>query len=290
MEQAKAKTSTVASTLAGPAKPAVLDHETAPPLQAGEDVVCPMIHPSFVNGKGIILQFINNNCQDAASVIGGVRLNFAEIHKLPAYLTRHHARVKQHAISNLTRHLIENQCPVGALESLTPDDYSMSFMVASVSPVGLGLNPSKRSEGPMFYCLFSGLVEKKYLDFYSGSVDSAHIINVYIHLHEASRRRSVAIAKAREDRLKAVEDAAAPAPSPARPIGQRVTTTQVSTRRPYQVPPPNTDLQSVKDSVSTLVKEVRKMALPGNHYPEMPSRPPIQWPSADRLPDMPDDL
>ena len=281
--EAVVETPTVTSSMTGPAAT-----PGASTQQRCEEVACSLVNTSFIRNKGVILQFVNNNCTDSASVIGGLRLGFSDVEKLPAYLIKHQDKVKQHAIANLARHMLDCQCPTGALETLSPDDYSMSFTMASLSALGQSLNPSKRNEGPMFYCVYPGLLEATYLGYDGVRADYAHVVNVYIHLLDAGRRRSAIIRKAKQDQKTLEVDT--PVAAAVSPKKAKVTFTQVTNRKPFQVPSQSDDLASVKESMSTLVKEVRQLKLPGQ-YPELatPKRP-VQWPPVSTLPELPDDL
>ena len=44
------------------------------------------VDPSFFSKKGVVIQFISNNCPGTTSMIGGIRLNLEDIRKVPAYL------------------------------------------------------------------------------------------------------------------------------------------------------------------------------------------------------------
>ncbi len=160
------------------------------------EMECSFIDESFFTKKGIVLQFINNNCAGATSLIGGLRLALDDLRKIPAYLEKNTSRLKHYAIKCLDRHIKGNQCVTGAGERLTFDDYGISYSLASVSQRGTLLNPSKRQEGQLFFCLFPGLVEPFFMGTNpDGTEDMAHIINVFIHLMPSSQRRSVYLQK-----------------------------------------------------------------------------------------------
>jgi hypothetical protein len=122
----------------------------------------------------------------------------SDIRKVPAYLARNKAHIRQHAVFTLAEHLLETQCPAGVLEVLTHEDYSISFAVATISEEARRLNPMGRAEGPLFYCAFNNLVDP--IALYQGSCSMAvHVINVYIMLLDPLKRRSAVIKKAREE-------------------------------------------------------------------------------------------
>jgi hypothetical protein len=105
--------------------------------------------------------------------------------------------------------------------------------MASLSPQGIILNPSKRSKGPLFFCIFPGLTEPVFLkNDNEEEVKYAYVVNAYIHLLPMGQGQSVD---------KAAKKAAKPTPpNPKKPRMQ-----------PYQP-----DLQS---TMSSLVNEVRQL-------------------------------
>jgi hypothetical protein len=160
------------------------------------ELECAFAEESFFHNKGVILQFINNNCTGATSLIGGIRLHLDDIRKIPAYLDRNASRIKHYAILCLDRHIKANQCATGAGEVLCNEDYGISFSLASVSQRGMMLHPSKRQEGQLFYCLYPGLNEPFFLGTNpDGTDDMAHVVNVFIHLMPIGQRRTAVLLK-----------------------------------------------------------------------------------------------
>ena len=98
------------------------------------------------------------------------------------------------------QHLLDIQCPAAANERITHEDFSISFRVASLSDEGCRLNPMGRNEGPLHYCVHPGLLQPAKLGTLAdGSPDEAHVINVYVHLLDASKRRMAIIKKSKDD-------------------------------------------------------------------------------------------
>lgn len=155
------------------------------------ELECSFTERSMFEKKGVILQFINNNCTGATSLIGGIRLALEDIRKVPAYLDRHANRIKHYAVTCLDRHIKANQCPIGAGEFLAQEDYGISFSLASVSPQGAAAHPAKRAEGQLFFCLFPGLSQPMHLGVNPDGTDEyAHMVNVFVHLLPAGQRRN----------------------------------------------------------------------------------------------------
>ena len=178
-----------------------------------EDIKSDLVDDSFHRKKGMFVQFLNQACPGAPLVIGGIRINCSDIRRAPAYLSRNKRLIKQHATRCLMKHLQDMQSGIGANESLTVDDFGMTFTVASVSPIGALLNPVKRQEGPMFFCHFPALVEPAIVvhsEWNHGVMregEQMHVINAYISLLPAHQRRHVIITKAKEEKA-AIQNAA----------------------------------------------------------------------------------
>ena len=241
-----------------------------------DQLQCEFVDSSLITKRGgTLIQFINSNCQGATNLIGGIRIGLDDVQRIPAYLARYKSNVKLHALRCLRRHFSENQCAVGAMETLTADDYGLSFTMASLSPRGITLNPSKRSEGPLFYCVFPGLTEPVFLrDEGEDNVEYAHVVNAYIHLLPQGQRRSMVVQKAKEEASKKASEATPPSKKPR--------------MQPYR--------PGLQSAMSTLVEEVRQLRAPPptppphQQFPELPRGQPIQWPPADNIPDLPDDF
>ena len=184
------------------------DKDAASPIQQmqylslGSELACKFVDPSFLKNKGAIVQFFNNNCPGSTSSIGGLRLGQEDIRKIPAYLEKYSSKLRLHAVKCLDRHLKDTNCCVGAGEVLAPEDYGMSFSLATLSPRAMALNPGKRNEGPLFYCLLEGMHDPIFVNYYpDGSADTAHVVNCYIYLLPAAQRRQEVLKKMGEEKL-----------------------------------------------------------------------------------------
>lgn len=165
--------------------------------------------PSLVQNQGVVIQFINQGCPNTATIIGGMRLEITEIEKVPRYLSLYKGFIRKQAALHLHRHFVDARSPIGAGEAVCDNDFSLSYSVASLSPRGSLLHPSKRSEGPLFYCLFPGLVEQVFLCYKPDmSPDMAFLINCHIHLLPHPLRRHNVL-----KRIQAAAQGAAPAPA-----------------------------------------------------------------------------
>lgn len=268
------------------------------------------IHPSMYENKGVIVQFINHNCHDMTSIFGGVRLKLETVTLFPEYLAENEGKLKAHAVAQLHRHLLRCQCIAGANETLTIDDYSVSYSIATISNEASLMNPNKRREGPIFYCHFPNLLGTIDLDVDMGTgeiYDYAHVINLYIHLLDPSRRRNKVVEKLKaeaaqkaEAERKAVEEkkkterpAATVTPGPP----PRKTPRANSPRRPSRSGSPKrsnaqqTKLQRELDLAKQQAAELKKKL--DEHYRQMPIDmifPPAPTPSSSTPIWMKDDL
>ena len=161
------------------------------PLETSE-FACDYIDPTIYQKSGVLLQFCNTIASAHATIIGGIRLALNDIRKVPAYLHRYRQNIKQIAVRALTRHLQDSQCSVGLHETLSMEDYGMTFTVATLSQRARQHNPQGRGEAPLFYCLFPGFLEPTItMANEDGTYQTTHIINLYIHLLPAHHRRVV---------------------------------------------------------------------------------------------------
>lgn len=157
-----------------------------------KDVLCKYADMTVYHNKGVLLQFINMNATGATTLIGGTRIHVKDLRKLPSFLDRHTTIIRQHAVTQLHQHLLDTHCATGVTESLSFEDYSISYSVASLSEVGRRLIPMQRNEGPLLYCLCEHLVEPVPLFTNpDGTPNVAYVVNVYIHILSAAQRRQV---------------------------------------------------------------------------------------------------
>jgi hypothetical protein len=93
---------------------------------------------------------------------------------------------------------------------LTPEDYSVSFSWASVSPIGRSLTLHGKPDLCLGYALCEQLVAPVWVS--RDDPEPTHILNVFIQLQDATRRSTSVVKRARE------EDAARSNPSPAKKL------------------------------------------------------------------------
>ena len=172
------------------------------PALTAEELMSDLVNPSIYQRKGFIIQFVNNNANCSPTVIGGVRTSEKDVRRIPNFLTLNNTVIRSLAVSALNRHLRDTMCGTGATEFLNNEDYGISYSLASLSPRGSTLNPSRRNEAPIFYCHLPGFTDPCYIaQLAEGGMDSAHVVNCYVHLLPANQRRNAIIAKAKEAAL-----------------------------------------------------------------------------------------
>ena len=258
-----------------------------------DEMRCEYLDETFFAKKGVIVQFINGNCAGSTSLIGGMRLAITDIKKVPAYLSRTKLQLKIHAMKYLQAHLQSMQCCIGATEALCAEDYGMSFSVASVSQAGAALNPGKRNEGPLFFCLFSGLVEPAIVTLSDWDLnvdhDVAHVVNCYIHLLPASQRRRMVIKKSVEEKpvMRPNTDDRSQAIGGKIKKQRMVPAPHAQKYVPHQRPHQNE--KRLTQEISQLKQEVVQMKLAVVPNPPLPSTSGPRWPTIDLCPDMPDE-
>ena len=275
-----------------------------------EEMHSDMVDDSFHRKKGMFIQFINTGCPGTPPVFGGIRINCTDIRRAPAYLSRNRRLIKQHATRQLMKHFAEMQHCGGANESLSMDDFGMSFSVASVSSIGAIVNPGKRQEGPMFFCHYPALVETTPLlhaDWNNGQLgESVHILNAHVSLLPTHLRRHVVIQKAKEEKAAAALVVSQPAPPPQNPqpakkpkLSPQASTSNGATQRPThnpQAPRPFRDARDTRDNnelrdeISALYAMVNRLQAQVLPSPPLPATKPLVWPSRDQGPDLPDDM
>lgn len=258
------------------------------------DMKCDYVDDTFFTKSGVIMQFINGNCPGSPSTIGGMRLALTDVKKLPAYIARNRGSIKVHALRYLNRHLKEMQCSIGATECLKAEDYGMSFSIASVTNNGAMLNPARRNEGPLFYCMFSGLVSPVLVqnadwDDQTSRDEMAYVVNCYIHLLPASQRRNAVVARHNEE----VMTKANAVVTQAKQQEVRAAKKQrmaFAPSAPKHAPQEKTvDRDNLKRDMQALRQEVVQLRLTATPNPPLPTTKAIIWPPANGCPDMPDE-
>jgi len=262
------------------------------------ELVNEMVDSSHFKCQGVLMQFINNNAPDSATIIGGLRIAINDVRRLPGYICKYRQRIKTHAIDCLQRHLRETVCSIGADEELSPDDFGISFMMASVSPIGRALHPNRRNEGAMFYCMYPPLLDEVYLYLATDATPiTAQVVNAYIHLLEPSRRRTYVLKRHRKEQLRKKEAQAVAATTaaiqPAKPA-QKSSSEPPAKKKKKGSKRPKENQQGVDKSLVAVVAQlsgkIEHMSgvMPTTaNFPVMPEASKV-WPSASPIEPLPD--
>lgn len=251
-----------------------------------DELVCEFIHTSMVTKQGVMINFINHNCPDSATVIGGIRLRSDEIARIPAIIARHFQSIKVQAAHFLQQHLNRSQSALGVLETITVDDFSLSFMLASVSEIGRSLHPYNRNEGPLHFCLFPKLCKLTPIGItQEGEIVDCYVVNAYIHLLDAGRRKNSVLKKAEEDRKRKKDQPDAIKPATDSPAKKQ----KFLPKKPTPVGPSTSDIKDIRNTVHQLAKEVKQLNLPTPPYPALPATT-LNWPPVTDVPTLPEDL
>ena len=173
-----------------------------------KEIACDSLPMEMITKKGIILQYLNSNAAGATTMIGVTRIGLKDPRRMPAYVERNLSIIRQHAVAALQRHFRTTLCSTGVLESLTPEDYSISFSWASVSPIGRSLTLHGKPDLCLGYAMCEQLVAPVWVS--RDDPDPTYILNVFVQLQDATRQSTSVAKRARE------EDAARSNPSPAK--------------------------------------------------------------------------
>ena len=251
-----------------------------------DELVCEFIHNSMVTKQGVMINFINHNCPDSATIIGGIRLRSDEIARIPAIIARHFHSIKLQAAHFLQKHFDHTQSALGLTETITVDDFSLSFMLASVSDLGRSLHPYGRNEGPLHFCLFPKLCKLIPIGVtHEGEIVDCHVINAYVHLNDPARRKNPVLKKKEEDRKRKKEQ-----PEVAKPTQDSMAKKQkFQPKKPSTPEISTTDIKDIRNTVHQLAKEVKQLNLPVPPYPALPATS-VKWPPVNDEPPLPEDL
>jgi len=242
-----------------------------------KDYVCDFYDQEVVNRKGTFLQYINTNSTGATTAIGVTRIGITDPRKVPLYLSRNVAIIRQHAVAALQSHMKLTLCAAGALEKLCPDDFSISFSWASLTEAGRQLSPlGKGADLALGYAACEGLVAPIFMS--KSDPYPSYVVNVFIYLQDSTRRSNAVIAKAREDAiLKANPERKVYVKKFPQPVtfDEKTVSSMVG--------------QAAMQAATTAVSEMKRGAPPtfDSQFPPLPTGPAPEWNTSGRtaLPD-----
>ena len=162
-----------------------------------KEYVCEFYEKEVVHKKGIVFQYINTNSTGATTAVGVTRINVTDPRKVPQYISRNLATIRQHAVSALQIHMRHTLCAAGILEKLTHEDFSISFSWASLTDAGRSLCLPGRSDLALGYAACDNLLMPILLS--REDPFPTYVVNVHIYLLDLTRRSTAVLAKAREE-------------------------------------------------------------------------------------------
>jgi hypothetical protein len=236
-----------------------------------KEIVCDSLSMEMVTKKGIIIQYLNSNPTGATTMIGVTRIGLKDPRRVPAYLERNLTIIRQHAVATLHRHFRMTLCATGALENLTPEDYSITFSWASISPLGRSLTLHGKPDLALGYCMCEQFVAPVWAS--REDPEPTYVLNAFIQLQEPNRRSTAVLKRARE------EDAAKSQPSPAKKFNnggnnQPYVNRGLPQRQKEEI------IQLVAQENKAILSECMKRAAPVSfdaNFPRMPEGEGIQW-------------
>ena len=173
-----------------------------------KEIVCEHLEVEMLTKKGIVLQYLNNNASGSTTMVGVTRIGLVDPRRMPAYVARNHAIIRQHAVAALQRHFKLTLCSTGVMEVLSPEDYSITYSWASLSEVGKSLTQHGKPDLGLGYAVCDQLLQPILV-----SRNDPHpvcVLNVFVQLHDATRRSTAIIKKAREEEAAKVQSQASP--------------------------------------------------------------------------------
>ena len=162
-----------------------------------KDIICDFVPREMITKKGIIIQFLNSNSSGATTMVGVTRIGLSDPRKVPAFLQRNVGIIRQHAVTALQTHFKMTLCSSGALENLSPEDFSISFSWASLTEAGRSLTQHGKPDLALGY----GLLDQYVQPILASRNDPypVCVLNAFVQLQDPSRRITTVIKKARED-------------------------------------------------------------------------------------------
>lgn len=137
---------------------------------------------SLYTKKGIIFNFLNNQCHGTSQYVRALRISLEDPTHLDRYLAANLQSLKTTAAFLVHDYFLLSRVNFGQSEDLTIDEYSPSFTFATLSEEGRSLLPNGEEEGPIWFSMFPNLLKKtKLRTLPDGSPDEAYVINFRLH-------------------------------------------------------------------------------------------------------------
>jgi hypothetical protein len=244
-----------------------------------KEIVCDSLPMEMLSKKGIILQYLNSNPAGATTMVGVTRIGLRDPRRMPAYVERNLSIIRQHAVAALQRHFKMTLCSAGVLETLTPEDYSVSFSWASVSHLGRSVTLHGKPDLALGYAVCEQMITPIWVS--HEDPEPTYILNVFVQLQDPSRRSTAVLKRARD------EEAARHNPSPAKKPnnGNYIVNRAPSSKKQ------NEELAlMIAQSNKVVLEECLKRPAPPSFdviYPPLPASEGVRWNTSGTT-DLPD--
>jgi len=234
-----------------------------------KEIVCDSLPIEMLTKKGIILQYLNSNPAGATTMVGVTRIGLKDPRRMPAYVERNLSIIRQHAVAALQRHFKLTLCSAGVLETLTSEDYSVSFSWASVSHLGRSLTLHGKPDLALGYAVCEQMVAPVWVS--HEDPEPTYVLNVFVQLQEPSRRSTAVIKRAREEDASRQSSSPAKKPNNGNYVVQRV---------------PNSKKQNeelalmIAQGNKVVLEECLKRSAPPSFdvvYPPLPTSEGVKW-------------
>jgi hypothetical protein len=126
-----------------------------------KEVVCDLLTHDMVTKKGIVFQFLNSNSVGTTTGVTLIGLNNPR--RIPAYIGQNIGIIRLHAVHTLQVHFLMTLCSAGIMETLSPEDYYVSFSWASLSEYRPSLSQHRKLDLGIGYGVCNVFVFPKFL-------------------------------------------------------------------------------------------------------------------------------
>jgi hypothetical protein len=241
-----------------------------------KEIICDFVTREMLTKRGIIIQYLNSNSTGATTMIGVTRIGLTDPRRVPAFLQRNAAIIRQHAVAALQVHFKMTLCSAGVLEKLMPEDYSISFSWASITEAGRSLTLHGKPDLALGY----GMCDQ-YVQPMLASRNDPHpvcVLNAFIQLQEPARRSTTVIKRAREE---AAQKAQGPPPKKHAP--------NYNPNYRGQQQPINEDhtAERIASKATDILTENLKRAAPvtlDQYFPQLQAGEGPSWPKEGKMP------
>ena len=171
------------------------------------EMYCEYYDADMVQRPGMVLLYYNTNSFGSSSVYGEARTNVVDPRKIPLYLSKYKQFIRNHAVERLKIHFKDTHVSTGVTETLTAEDYSISFSFASLTEAGRALNAQGKNELPLGLATHANWVAPQPP---SPGQNPVYVVNVFLQLQEPTKRGPAVLKRAREDEISRNEAAKRP--------------------------------------------------------------------------------